>query len=35
MSMSIITFVFGLIPGVGLLAIVVLEFAISVIQAYV
>lgn len=35
MSISIISFVLGFIPLVGLLAIVVLEFAIAVIQAYV
>lgn len=35
MSVSIITFVLGFIPVIGLLAIVCLEFAIAMIQAYV
>jgi F-type H+-transporting ATPase subunit a len=35
MSISIITFVLGLIPVAGLLAILALEFAIAMIQAYV
>lgn len=35
MSINIISFVLGFIPGVGILAIMILEFAISMIQAYV
>jgi F-type H+-transporting ATPase subunit a len=35
MSVSIITFVLGFIPLAGILAIVVLEFAIAMIQSYV
>lgn len=35
MSVSIITFVLGFIPLLGILAIVVLEFAIAMIQSYV
>lgn len=35
MSISIITFILGFLPLIGLVAIVCLEFAISMIQAYV
>nr|YP_008475124.1 ATP synthase F0 subunit 6 [Cyberlindnera suaveolens]AGS44194.1 ATP synthase F0 subunit 6 [Cyberlindnera suaveolens]AGS44425.1 ATP synthase F0 subunit 6 [Cyberlindnera suaveolens] len=35
MSVSIVTFVLGFIPLAGILAIVVLEFAIAMIQSYV
>jgi len=35
MSISIITFILGFIPIIGLLAIVALEFAIAIIQSYV
>jgi F-type H+-transporting ATPase subunit a len=35
MSTSIIGFISGFIPMIGVIAIVILEFAISMIQAYV
>lgn len=35
MSVSVITFVLGFLPLAGILAIVCLEYAISMIQAYV